>query len=439
MRRALYTIVKWLIADPALAIEPCLSELYEASQKTLTRSEIETETGTRTRNCDDDRSDGDYSNINSSDDGNSEADSKEQGNDRDTPLYSFLQKVLTTCSLKVNVPATEQLIWLIYRVYKSTVFKSVHDEVSNEERVQNSNCWTELVHVVGRLMSYKQAIEVSTFVQERWPELFDNFEVIMVPSASCLSKVLNARVLTAEEIIRKTTSDSDMLQELNDQAESLQGFWRLDHRIREKWTEKPRPGVHAEMQVFHWIENTEGGTSMARFFLETKYIGTSKPPCKLCHYFFEKYPTDVQVRPSHGNSYMTWRTPDIYVDQGPRAVKLRKKVIQEIKYCIRNDIAQALKEKQRDGRPHDSSNYASRNGIRALGSVDNMSNRMGSLSIVAEEEENKPVKSLDRQQEPVYRPPSPTGAEAGSESDDYDDGGGALLFHGREKSRVKSR
>jgi hypothetical protein len=268
--------------------------------------------------------------------------------------------------VKVDVPAVEQLIWHIDRIYRSDVFGLIKDRVTGEERNRTdmySSYWTELVHVAGRLKTYKQSIDVAQMAFTEWPELLQSFEVVMVPSSACIPQVLNAKVLTAEQIMGKTTSDPTVLEEFKNQYQMLShsGF-NLDARVADKWATKPKPIVHAEIQLHHWLENTEGGLQESRFFLGDKFIGSSKPPCRLCSYFFQEYPTDVEVRPSHRNLYLPWRMPDVYVDEGTAGEKRRQTVMHKIKARLRTDLAQVLKEKLRDGRPQDSSNYSTTRG-----------------------------------------------------------------------------
>lgn len=159
-------------------------------------------------------------------------------------------------------------------------------------------------------------------------------------------------------IVGRMTSDKSLQAEYNEYLQASV-YDRLDKRIHEEWCKKSesQPTVHAEMLLHNWLERTPGGVRPERFFMRWKFIGSSKPPCKLCAYYFDEHPTDVQVRPSHRNIYFSWRMPDIYEEDGVGAVTLRRKTMEKIKDRICADIGRILKEKFADGRPHDSSAY----------------------------------------------------------------------------------
>jgi hypothetical protein len=275
-----------------------------------------------------------------------------------------------TSGHSVDVGATAELICSVYCAYKSSVFEHVQKRVLKEERLGSSTHWTELIHVAGRLMTYKQAIDVSFMVRKLWPELFQDFRITMVQSSASAPHVLNKKVMTIKEIIHKTTSDESILEELYaaaERTERLQSF-RLDQEIKEEWSKKSKDGIHihAEINLLRYLEQTEGGTEDSRFFQGIKFIGSSKPPCKLCSYFFQEYPTDVEVRASHRNLYGKWLMPDINSDQASsRGGSDTLKVARKIRDRLRNDLLQALRGGEIDGRPHDSSNYSTRRGPRS--------------------------------------------------------------------------
>ncbi|KAH7233901.1 uncharacterized protein BKA55DRAFT_144960 [Fusarium redolens] len=188
----------------------------------------------------------------------------------------------------------------------------------------------------------------------------------MIPSSSAVSDdsfksqsgVLPIKPWTADQIMSKMSSDESLLGRFATQLGSL-SVHDIDAKVSELWRSAPKPTVHAEVLVHDWLENTEGGIRPERFFNRWKFIGSSKPPCKLCSYFFDEYPTDVQVRPSHQNAYFAWRMPDVYEYQGEESSHKRMLVMDSIKTRIRSDVVRVLSEKLADGRPHDSSAYIS--------------------------------------------------------------------------------
>jgi OTT_1508-like deaminase len=238
---------------------------------------------------------------------------------------------------------------------QSEIYEIIQSRVVQEENWRNSTCWYELYHVVGRLLAYKETVYVLFRARILWPELFDEFEVEYVPSSKRIPNPLKTDPSTAVETIRRMISDPIVLEIYKSQVQELQRF-ELDQMFNKKWKNSSfLPAVHAEVLLFNWLANTASGTRPARFFKGNKFIGSSKPTCKLCSYFFDSCGTDVRVRPSHWNLYLHWRMPDIYTLQGEAAVNTRRDTMQKIKKRICVDIARTLSERLADGRPHDSS------------------------------------------------------------------------------------
>ncbi|KAH7161792.1 hypothetical protein EDB81DRAFT_925497, partial [Dactylonectria macrodidyma] len=257
----------------------------------------------------------------------------------------------------LSIDAVLNLIESIGQLFKSDTFVLVGPRLAREENLMSARHWSDCIHAAGRLLSYRRTVDVMLLVASTWPQLFDEFQICMIPSSLGISDALRGPPLTAEQIVRKTTSDQGLLGRLSEQLQQLSTH-DLDGDIREIWSHAPKPIVHAEILVHHWLENTRGGIRPERFFNRWKFIGSSKPPCKLCSYFFGEYPTDVQVRPSHQNVYFPWRMPNVYEHQGNDAALTRMRVMGRIKTRICADIARILSERLSDGRPHDSSAYA---------------------------------------------------------------------------------
>lgn len=257
---------------------------------------------------------------------------------------------------------TRKLIASVYKTYHSDDFRLVQAQVNREEQhsgVDQYLPWAELVHVSGRLISYKRAVEVCQMAFDKWPSLLENYEVMIVPSSTPTEKVLKFQVLTAEGCMGKTTRRDTSLREVFDaQYDRLRVHFRLDDKVAETWKSNPKPIVHCEMQLLHTLEHTEGGTNKRRFFEGDMFIGTSKPPCRLCSYYFHECGTEVEIRPSHRNVYLPWRTPDVYDDEGQQVVRNRDAVYQKIKQRLETDLYKILKTCTGDGRHHDSTNYS---------------------------------------------------------------------------------
>lgn len=259
----------------------------------------------------------------------------------------------------MNALATRKLVTSVYETYHSDDFRLVQAHVTREEQNGGGDQylpWAELVHVSGRLISYKRAVEVCQMAFTRWPSLLEAYEVVIVPSSTPTDKVLNVQALSAEGCMGKTTSpDTPLRQVFDAQYDWLRLHFRLDDKVAEIWKSKPKPFVHSEMQLLHMLEHTEGGTNNRRFFEGDMFIGTSKPPCRLCSYYFHECGTEVEIRPSHRNVYLPWRTPDVYDQQG---VQSRDETYRKIKRRLEKDLHEILKTSTGDGRLHDSTNYS---------------------------------------------------------------------------------
>jgi hypothetical protein len=223
--------------------------------------------------------------------------------------------------------------------------------------MNESKCWCELRHAAGRLLSYLQAVKVLVSARKRWPELFDNFEVCYIASSSpaqCpLRNKQKVERLSAEQIIGRMTSDPKVMESYKALAQELEKFG-LDQNIRERaGHRKFRPIVHAEVLLLESL-GRDGGTHPSRFFNGYKYIGCSKPTCRLCDYYFSFHASGVEVRPTHRNLYPNWRMPDVYRDQGPGAEKEREKLMNKILARIREDAFRTLSEKVPERKTHDS-------------------------------------------------------------------------------------
>lgn len=250
----------------------------------------------------------------------------------------------------------ENLIHNIDRVYQSEVNELIRNR-SNEGRMNESKCWCELRHAATRLLSYLEATRSLVSTRKRLPELFENFKVCYIKSslpADCPLKNKN-RVdkLTMKEIIGRMTSDAISLEKHQGYAQQLERLG-VDKNIQEQeWHKILRPFVHAEILVLEsLLEN--GGTNSSTFFGGYKYIGCSKPTCRLCGYYFSFHPSRVEVRQGHPNLYPNWRVPDVSNRHNPGAEKERENLMNKILSCVRDDAFRTLVEKVPERKQHDS-------------------------------------------------------------------------------------
>ncbi|KAJ9156396.1 hypothetical protein NKR23_g1159 [Pleurostoma richardsiae] len=158
-------------------------------------------------------------------------------------------------------------------------------------------------------------------------------------------------------IIRAMTPEDEDSAFYLAQAEDLQKF-NLDGLIKKKIQNKKwRPYVHAEILVHSYL--MERGIQHSRkYWNGWKYIGSSKPACRLCSYYFQDHKDRVQVRSSHLNLYASWRLPDVYADQGPIAEQERQELLEKIIDRVQEDVKRTLDEKIPHGKNHDSNTHS---------------------------------------------------------------------------------
>lgn len=262
----------------------------------------------------------------------------------------------------------------------SYLLSLIRQRIAGEHKLANGTYWTEMCHISDRLKAYKSAIDTIFVARDNWPELFENFEVRFIPSPNRIANPLQAGPKTSAQLIQVSTSDQNLLPYLKKDLEELQLKHNIDDIIANEWKRGLKPTVHAEVQIHSWLMSSDGGTRFERFFGKYKFIGSSKPTCKLCFYYFEGG-TDVKVRPSHRNLYTHWRVPDLY-DYEKGGENRRKDLVHMIKKRVVSDIERTINEKLADGRNHDSTDH--RASLLGVSMADTLSSRLDTLSIVGE-------------------------------------------------------
>lgn len=74
------------------------------------------------------------------------------------------------------------------------------------------------------------------------------------------------------------------------------------------------------------------------------FIATSKPPCRLCYYYFEEAVHDFQVQPPHMNLYSKWRLPDVEAGDDA-ATDYHAELIEDIFERMQEDTLKILQNK----------------------------------------------------------------------------------------------
>lgn len=245
------------------------------------------------------------------------------------------------------------LMRFINTLSKSPIHKRLQDMASSKG--MRTSPWAELRHASGRLLSYVQASKTLIEARKKWVRLFYDFEVDFVCSSTMLSNPINSKTVNAESMLGRMGSEAEMKQ-YKAHAEELQKF-DLDRRIRDQASNPLfKPLVHAEVLVHQSLLDEYGpsGLRPSHFFDGHKYIGSSKPTCRLCDYYFTASATGIEVRKTHGNLYIGWRAPDVYEHQGEAAKERRKQILIKVNHKVREDTFRTLAEKVPERKDHDS-------------------------------------------------------------------------------------
>ncbi|GAB1318155.1 hypothetical protein MFIFM68171_08365 [Madurella fahalii] len=244
--------------------------------------------------------------------------------------------------------------------------KAREDREDREDREEsNGNRWSELCHFLGRLHSYSVATKVFLCARGRWPELFEAFEVTYILSSKPNTQTPSVR-RSAARMLERLTNDPEVLNAYYKEAERLQGLG-LDKKIQEKV--KPRnfaPIIHAEVNLCDDIlreERNPHGEGRVRFFNESvfgRYIGSSKPTCRLCDlYFHAPSGPNIEVRKSHLNLYYNWRAPDVYRQDGAAAEQARKTILESMIASIKHQTMKTIVDRLAVGKRYDSNTTTS--------------------------------------------------------------------------------
>lgn len=232
------------------------------------------------------------------------------------------------------------------------------------------NCWADLSHYAGRLLSYKKNAHALARAAKSFPMLLDNFEVISITSSARSDDPLQGIDVTAETLLKKMTSNTNAAAHyvgLAQEAHSLD----MDHAIKEVITNKSepvttvttdtrgtaiRPLVHAELLVLASLER-ESLTHPSYFFRSWRYIGSSKGACRLCSMYLQEHAggSSFQLRPTHGNLYVGWRPPDVLHGDGEERIQAREAELWRLAERIGDEALRTLVERMPVGKRHDSS------------------------------------------------------------------------------------
>ncbi|KAK0742750.1 hypothetical protein B0T18DRAFT_413660 [Schizothecium vesticola] len=224
-------------------------------------------------------------------------------------------------------------------------------------RTQNNNDrkapWVVVGHSIGRLLSYYYDVDILSSARRRWPQLFEDFEVHWIPSAPSYTPNVRRAKLDAAMIIGKMWNEP-LKSEYTKYAARLENSGISLNAEVSRTAHDFKTSVHAEVNLHaHVLRLIRGqaGQDVPVFFNGIKYIGCSKPTCRLCELWFDNHPSRVRVRGGHKNLYHEWRAAD--VDEQV-AANVRDATLNRMIPLIRDQVAADLRDRCATRSPNDS-------------------------------------------------------------------------------------
>lgn len=282
-------------------------------------------------------------------------------------------------------------------------------EQAREGQMNSSKPWLELRHFLGRLHSYHLAVGTMLRARKFWDRLWDDVNVTAIPSAVTVPHPLNKKRPNAYEIMGRMTSAEELLERYRNRAAELQQLG-LDEKILEECnTSSQTHMVHAEVLVLDYVLGYLRDTDDAEFWNNWRYIGSSKPTCRLCNYYFMAHPSGVQVRESHNNLYPHWRVPDVFDE---KTMSKTENHLHAIIVKTRTDAIRSLMSQTSQGRKYDSNSFSEMpppfGSLRTeTPSNSDVISRFSGLKIIAEEDGRGATREREDQEEeditPLFR------------------------------------
>lgn len=231
--------------------------------------------------------------------------------------------------------------------------------------------WGKLRHAAGRLLSYFQAVNTLLQARRRWDCLFHEFRVKCLSSSTAISNPISRKKVTGSDIIGRMTPDQGKAADFKRRLHDLQLKFDVDGEIQEKvQTKNFQPIVHAELLVHESIVNDPdpdiSNLHPSKFFDGNRYIGSSKPTCRLCQYYFRACTDSIRTRETHRNLYPRWRAPDVYKHQGEKAER-RERIMNDMLKWIREDAFRTLTDRVPERKTNDSNTDPTYNLDSSLG------------------------------------------------------------------------
>ncbi|KAK4157294.1 hypothetical protein C8A00DRAFT_29719 [Chaetomidium leptoderma] len=263
----------------------------------------------------------------------------------------------------------------------SPLRRYISARAAEDDKMAKGGSWSTVRHVSGRLVAYQYAAQTPVQAHHIWAdtELFRDFNIASVRSSqSYPAEALNLNPMTTEAIMHRAPGCTQAQVDAYKQHAAALQQYLLDSKLERQWkTRALDPIVHAEMLLHDWLARTEGGIQAYRFFHNWRYIGTSKPVCRLCQEYFHVIATPVRFRSGHPNTYLNWRLPDMYYVGGEdsaittssieRARRDWCEILGRMKGRVYAAVVQVLEEKVSDKKAHDSNTYTDKvSGVKEM-------------------------------------------------------------------------
>ncbi|EQB52195.1 hypothetical protein CGLO_08196 [Colletotrichum gloeosporioides Cg-14] len=342
-----------------------------------------------------------------------------------------------------DVTENDILVHAAATLRASLVYENIIER-ARAGRMNESERWCDLSHFVGRLASYLGMVRAIIIARRRIPELFEKFNIVFLPSStplpnpitclqpSTMTAAKRRSLRTAKAIISRMVSESAEISKYQGYAEELQRCG-LDELISKECANVSfHPIVHCEILVLDWLcGQHSNGTASIPFFRDFRYIGCSKPTCRLCEYYFAAHRSGIQVRRGHKNVYQNWIVPNV-TDESPEWAKEKDSLIDKVLGGVRRDALSALEEKVTDHKRWDSNTFSNQETFQSLASTSVRGTDLASVMSLLSIAEGEPLRRCQRSAI-VDDDSWSVAGHVDPEAEDSDDDGGALLFSGRRK------
>lgn len=303
--------------------------------------------------------------------------------------------------------ASCEKVFLFIHLNQRLNFGDSISEQAREGQMDSSMPWLELRHFVGRLHSYHLAVETMLRARRLWDRLWHDIKVTVIPSAAVIPHPLHKKRPNAHEIIGRMTSVEELNEKYRLQAAKLQERGLDENILAECNSSSQTHTVHAEVLVLDFVlgylRNPDTG-----FWNSWRYIGSSKPTCRLCNYYFMAHPSGVQVRESHNNLYPHWRAPDVFDEN---TMKATENILNAVILKTRADALRSLESQTSLGRKYDSNSFSDMPPLGSLRtetpSISDLVFKVSTLGIITEEGSRNAAREREDQEEeditPIFR------------------------------------